>query len=65
MGMRILEVELLLREKLPRVLADLVIAFASTPVAPWDPYDLWVPEYDENGDYGHVPMCPVELPLFA
>jgi hypothetical protein len=64
MGMRLLEVELLLREKLPRVLADLVIAFATTP-APWDPYDLWVPEYDSNGDYGHVPMCPVELPLFA
>ena len=60
--MRFLEVELLIREKLPKDLANIIIGYLQYPAEPWNTYDMWVPEYDDNGNYGHVPMCPIELP---
>jgi hypothetical protein len=64
--MRWFEVEALMRERLPSVLADLVLAFCKPAVVPWDPCELWAPpEYDQNGNYGQFPMCAVDLPLFA
>ena len=64
--MDMLTAELALKKVLPRVLVDLVIAFAQEDVTPWDAYDLWVPsvvpEWDEYGNYGSFPMTSIELP---
>ena len=60
--MRFFEVEMLIHEKLPKDLAKIIIGYLQYPAMPWDAYDMWVPEYDTNGNYGHVPMCPVDLP---
>ena len=63
--MRFFEVELLVREMFPLGVGDLVLSFLE-PVAPWSPFDQWVhvPEYDSQGYYGHVPMCPIDLPMW-
>ena len=60
--MRFLEVELLVLELLPKDLTKIVIGYLQYPAEPWNLYDDWVPEYDADGNYGHVPMCPIELP---
>ena len=59
--MRFFEVNLLMREALPRELADLVMSFLKEDLHPWD--DTWdlVPEYDADGNYGGFPMCPTEV----
>ena len=62
--MRFFEVELLVREKFPPGVRELILSFLEEPVTPWDPTDLWVPEFDSSGLYGHVPMCPIELPTW-
>ena len=63
--MRFFEVTLLLKERVGKDLAGLIIEFCKNAVAPWDAYDLWVPEYNSVGMYGQLPMCPVELPMFT
>ena len=47
-------------------LANIVLAFLVLEPEAWDPWSGWqtCPEYDSFGHYGHVPMCPTELPLF-
>ena len=58
--MRLFEIEMLVADRLPKVLAHLVVDYLRYPVEPWDPCDIWVPEYDSNGSYGSYPMSPVE-----
>ena len=64
LAMRFFEVEMLVADRLPKDLANLVMDFLRYPVEPWDAYDMWVPcpEYDSNGNYGSYPSCPIELP---
>ena len=62
--MRFFEVEMLIKEAFPPGLGELVMSFLREPYVPWDSYDLWVPEYDQNGHYGHVPMSPIDLPMW-
>ena len=47
-------------------LANIVLAFLVLETEAWDPWSGWqeVREFDSAGFYGHVPMCPTELPLF-
>ena len=59
--MRLFEIEMLVADRLPKVLAHLVVDYLRYPVEPWDPCDMWVPEYDSNGNYGSLPSCPIEL----
>jgi len=61
--MRALRIELTLKEQLPRDLANLVLSFLKFPVVPWDAFDMWVPEFDLAGNYGHVPMVDTGLPM--
>ena len=63
--MRFFEVELLLKERVNKDLARLIIQFCKYTFDPWDAYDLWVPEYNSTGMYGQLPMCPIELPIFT
>jgi hypothetical protein len=65
-NMGLYEAELGLRRHLCNDLADLVLQFLQPKVEAWDPWAQWehVPEYDACGNYGHLPMCAVELPMF-
>ena len=58
------EITLVLCDILPKDLAKLVMLWIDEPPAPWDPYDMWVPEYDSNGQYGMFPMTSVDLPMW-
>ena len=51
----------------PSGVAELICAFAKPTPVPYDSWALWqnVPEFDRSGNYGCVPMCPVDLPLFS
>ena len=51
----------------PFGVAELICAFSAPTYAPYDSWALWqeVPEYDMHGDYGQLPMCPVDMPLFS
>ena len=69
----------ILKQHFPVGLAELIWDFAQAP-EPYEPcfryfwqevppnvdgyYDDWVPEF-VDGYYGHVPMCPIALPLFS
>ena len=57
----------LLRLHFPYGVAELISAFAKPTPVPYDSWALWqeVPEFDCSGNYGFVPMCPVDLPLFS
>jgi len=61
--LRALQIELALKAQLPRDLANLVLSFLKNPVVPWDAFDMWVPEYDAAGNYGHVPQVDTGLPM--
>ena len=66
--MSLVQAEATLTEILPRDLVNLVLGFLQPEVEAWDPMILagWqhVEEFDEFGNYGSLPMCPTELPLF-
>ena len=56
-----------LKEFFPFCIAELICEFAKPLPAPYDSWALWqeVPEFDCMGNYGQLPMCPVDLPLFS
>ena len=58
------EMEMLVRRKFPVGVRELIMSFLEEPVVPWEPHDQWVPEFDNRGLYGHVPMCPIDLPMW-
>ena len=66
--MSLVQAEATLKGILPRDLVNLVLFFLQPEVEAWDPMILagWqhVEEFDESGNYGSLPMCPTELPLF-
>ena len=62
--MRFFEIQMLIREKFPAGVRELILSFLKEPVVPWEPHDHWIPEYDNQGNYGHVPMCPIDLPMW-
>ena len=46
-------------------LANLILQWAAPEPKPYDrPQWRQVAEWGPRGSYGHVPMCPIELPLF-
>ncbi len=55
-----------LREKFCNDLANLIMQWAAFEPEPYNKNHLWrrVAEWGPSGSYGHVPMCPIELPLF-
>ncbi len=53
-----------LKEKVPKDLALLILSFLKHEVVPWDSFDLWVPEFDRDGNYAYLPMCPIDLPMW-
>ena len=63
--MHLLEVELALREIFCTDVVRLMLQFLRPVPEPFEWFG-WrdVAEYDSRGNYGHVPMCPIELPLF-
>ena len=62
--MRIFAIERVLKEKVPKDLALLILSFLKHEVVPWDSFDLWIPEYDRDGNYAYLPMCQVDLPMW-
>ena len=53
-----------LREKFCNDLANLIMQWAAFEPKPYDTRWRQVAEWGPSGSYGHVPMCPIELPLF-
>jgi hypothetical protein len=55
------------KDYFPFGIAELICEFAKPTPAPYDSWALWafVPEFDCNGNYGHLPMSPIDLPLFS
>jgi len=60
------ETEFVLREIFCSDLANLVLEFLRPEIEAWDPWSGWVhvDEWDSFGNYGSLPVCPTELPLF-
>ena len=54
---------LILEKRLPRDLAKIVMSYLKFTVVPWDAFDLWYPEYNLDGDYGHLPQVETGLPM--
>ena len=54
-----------IRQHFPFGVAELIWEFLQTPPEPWDAFASWqdVPEY-VDGNYGHLPMCPIAAPVF-
>ena len=54
---------------MPPELADIIVSMADDDLrAAWDPYGFWAattePEYDSEGNYGSLPMAPVQVVSF-
>ena len=66
MAPTVAETAVVLREMFCNDLTNLILEFLKPLPKPYNPRSTWrhVDEYDSTGMYGHVPMCPVGLPLF-
>ena len=60
------EAAAVLREMFCNDLANLILQFLKPEPKPYDWTGGWrhVDEWGPAGNYGHVPMCPIALPLF-
>ena len=61
------EVLMLLRDRFPRDLAEVIYAYSRPIPVPYDPWASLhaLPEYNSRGEYGFFPEVSSDLPLFS